>query len=54
MLKSLTACRSDLVTDTFELWGQPICLTPQEKEVVTDEHIDYFILHNEQLKRECH
>lgn len=50
MLISLTDCSiTDTSTDDFYLWGQPICLNFEEKKVVSDKNINYFIIHNEML-----
>ena len=51
VLINLSACKT--TTDNFELWGQPICLNDKTKEVVSDANIDYFILHNKMLSKEC-
>ena len=47
VLISLSGCNT--TTDNFELWAQPICLNEKEKEVISNENIDYFLLHNEML-----
>ena len=51
VLTSLNACKT--TTDNFELWGQPICLNDETKKVVSDANIDYFILHNDILEKDC-
>jgi len=47
VLISLSGCNT--TTDNFELWAQPICLNEKEKEVISNENIDYFLLHNQML-----
>lgn len=47
VLISLNACST--TTDNFELWGEPICLNKREKEIISNKHVDYFLLHNEKL-----
>lgn len=52
VLISLNGCNT--TTDNFDLWAQPICLSPKEKEVVSDINLDYFLLHNQMLGvKEC-
>jgi hypothetical protein len=47
---SLNACNTTKsLTDDFKLWGQPICLNDEEKKVVTDKNLNYYIKHNEML-----
>lgn len=47
VLISLNGCKT--TTDNFELWAEPICLNYEEKEVISNKNINYFLLHNEIL-----
>lgn len=50
VLTSLTACSSNkTITDDFQLWGQPICLNDEEKKVVSNRNLNYYIKHNKML-----
>lgn len=47
---SLTGCSIEqVVTDDFHLWGQPICLNEEEKNVVSYKNLIYYLKHNEML-----
>jgi hypothetical protein len=49
-MTSLIACNTTKpLTDDFQLWGQPICLSDEEKKVVSDKNLNYYIKHNEML-----
>lgn len=51
VLKSLNACKTTeyVAIDTFKIWGEVICLDDQEKKVVNDKNLDYYLLHNKKL-----
>lgn len=47
---SLIGCSfSNITTDSFQLWGQAICLNNDEKKVVSKKNLNYYIKHNEML-----
>jgi hypothetical protein len=47
VLISLGGCNT--TTDNFELWAQPICLNDEEKRVISNINLNYFLKHNEML-----
>ena len=48
---NLISCRQKeyVFVDNVKIWGQVICLNDEEKQVVSDKNLDYFILHNYKL-----
>lgn len=46
---NLSACNNKSPSDDFQLWGQPICLSDEEKSTVSDKNLNYYIKHNEML-----